>query len=645
MEPFHRRLLVFLALPLSFLTSACLACALAACGDGEKDCDQMIVDPSADGLFVGDACGRASVRLLPRVLIGGLWRGGGEDGPCTAEADRVTCPAGAKGQVAGVVSDGKFFAVFHADEAVVVEALSLEGPAELEGARAWLSNGFQSWSQSGVLAIGPSPTAEDLDDALKARGDPEVHRNGGDELSWWYTFAGGGEMSLVAGALTSERLKPWAQVVRDEDDTLRVVLASGGAGERIAVDAGDELGGETWMVALGHDLDAMLQDYGRALPSRRRSVPAPAEAGWNSWYELWNGVDEEAVRANAHLARGILEPLLPEGEPIRIVIDDGWQLEWGDWMPNSKFPSGLDGLAADLEADGFRMGVWLAPLLVSAGLPIVTDHPDWFVDGAEFNHMVAGRMRILDVTHPDAAAHLAEFISRIVSWGYDLLKLDFLFAGAFEGERHQDVTGLEAFHRALEIIRGAAGEDVILLACGAPAVASYPHVDSWRVGFDIALEPFDVSWIFAVTQARNIAARWPLCLAVLCDPDPPLLREMEEEEVGFGTWVAAFAGGALFLSDDLRNLPADRHGLGLDPIRVHTALGAEPARPEDPYPKSPPAVLAFVISDLLSGTNNHVLPNIWVLPDGKRVGLNLTDEPLELESTTIPPHGARLCGP
>ena len=35
----------------------------------------------------------------------------------------------------------------------------------------------------------------------------------------------------------------------------------------------------------------------RRLPARRFSAPHQAESGWNSWYELWDDVDEQAVRA------------------------------------------------------------------------------------------------------------------------------------------------------------------------------------------------------------------------------------------------------------------------------------------------------------------------------------------------------------
>ena len=111
----------------------------------------------------------------------------------------------------------------------------------------------------------------------------------------------------------------------------------------------------------------MDRRYGEALAagSWRAQHPVPAEAGWNSWYELWDSVDSDAVSANATLAAAAWSGRLPAGAPpLRIVVDDGWQVAWGEWQPNAKFPGGLDGLAATLKADGFEVGVWLAPLLV-----------------------------------------------------------------------------------------------------------------------------------------------------------------------------------------------------------------------------------------------------------------------------------------
>lgn len=597
---------------------------------------------AVDALHVGQ-CGAGWASLRPAVLLDGAWRGAGRDGACADDDGTIRCPAGA-GAVSARWESGALVARFEATSAATVEALALEGAADVPGATAWLSNGFQSWSQSGVIALGESPSDAAVAEALAKRGTEETLRRGS-ELSWWLTWVAGGDGALVAGALRADRFAAWAQVHRDGQGALRVRLVCGGTGERVLAKAGDVVAGEPWWVSTGDSLEAQLATWRANVPSRRSAVSRPAEAGWNSWYDLWDDVDEQAVRENATLARALLDPLLPPtAPPLRIVVDDGWQVRWGEWTPNAKFPSGIDGLAADLAADGFTMGIWLAPLLVDADSALVTAHPDWFVDGATFMHPEHGAMRILDPTHPEAAAHIQGFISTLVGWGVGLLKIDFLFAGTWAGGRHEDVTGMEAYARALALIREAAGEDTVILAVGAPPTGSLPYVDAWRLGGDIAFEPFGPKWPFVANEARSVAARWPFCQVTLCDADPPLLRVLSQDEVGAGAWVAAFAGGALFLSDDLRTLPADRPAWGLDAPRVEAALTGAPAVPLDPVPAAPPPDLVDQVTDVLLFQDTHAVPTVWRLPGGlggaSRVAFNASATQLTIDGATVPPHAA-----
>ena len=64
------------------------------------------------------------------------------------------------------------------------------------------------------------------------------------------------------------------------------------------------------------------------------------------------------------------------------------------------------------------------------------EHPEWFLPEASFTHLAHGKMRILDVT-PDAADKLRTDIQHLVSSGFDLLKIDFLFAGTYTSPRHE----------------------------------------------------------------------------------------------------------------------------------------------------------------------------------------------------------------
>lgn len=608
-----------------------MACGGAAAPD-PLPCDA----PASEGLTFG-ACPQSVLRLRPVARAGGAWIGGGLEGECSGSETQIRCPSSAGELV--LERDGDAFTVsLIASGDVVVEALGAEGPAYVEGAGSWISNGFHSWSQSGALAIGDAVADAQLMAAIAERGDTEVLRDGR-ELSWSFTVIGGGGPVLLAGATTAARLRPWAQVSRAPEpsqDLLQVRIASGGV-ERVSVASGETLESERFVVLAGGEAEPVLRDYASRLDVRER---APAEVGWNSWYELWDRVDEPAMRANAARARALLEPHVPPTQELRIVIDDGWQRAWGDWYPNDKFPSGLDGLATDLRADGFAMGVWLAPLLAQESSEIVAMHPEYFVQGASYAHAKHGNMRILDVTRPEAAQHLRDTIARIVSWGYSLLKIDFLFAGTFEGTRSTPVTGMEAFHLALSIIREAAGQDTLLLTVGAPDLAVLPYSDAWRAGGDIALEPFGAAWAWIPNQTRVIAARYPFCLRVACDADPVILRTLPPSEVEVGAWTVAFAGGGLFLSDDLRVLDDARVPIGLTPPRVDQALAGEPAVPVDYLPASPPARLSNALSDHARDRSSHVVPRLWRLSDGRRVGLNVSDDPIDVEGTSIPARSA-----
>ena len=275
----------------------------------------------------------------------------------------------AAGQV--VRQDGRTWVRYELSDAGVVGGLALSATVETPeaGTRGWLSNGFQSWSQSGVVQ---APAAVDpivREAALQEVGDVEVLREGRTH-SWWHTFVDLGDSSLVAGALTAHRFKSWAAV--EGQGELRIRLVSGGAGEALPAGAGDVVEGERWFIERTRDLPAALQRYGAALPSRRWATeparrPEP-EMGWNSWYDLWDDVTEEDIRANAPLASAEFSAAGVDG-PVRVVVDDGWQVAWGDWRPNDKFPSGMDGLAGDLRGEGHAVGLWLAPLLVDAELP------------------------------------------------------------------------------------------------------------------------------------------------------------------------------------------------------------------------------------------------------------------------------------
>lgn len=617
-------------------------CILQGCSSSE-DCTFEKAQFTETGLKVEQSCSDLSVTLTPEVKVDDIWY----PGTCTQDSGILTCAVSELGSLHATFSGDAVELIFHAENATEVAGLRWFGEGSVPGADTVLSNGFQSWSHSGVVTMGGDIGNNQLMKALNAQGDEEVLREGR-ELSWWYSYAGSQNgPSLMAGVTQVDQWHSWARIYNHPEQTgkVRVELTCGGNGETISVAAGDSVSAEPWFVAGGNDLHGMLRGHASEITSRRAQFPVVADVGWNSWYDLWDKVSADDVLENATIASGILTPHLPESvDHLRIVVDDGWQEAWGMWTPNEKFPNGLVGVAETLAANDMKAGVWLAPLLVGPGTPLAQNHPEWLVQGAEFKHPVHGGLKVLDVTHPDAAAHLTNVIQTIVGWGYDLLKIDFLFAGTFPGPRYEDMTGMASYRLAMQIMREAAGEDTILLAVGAPGIPSLPYADSWRLGPDIAFEPTDANWFFIPGQARSISARWHLCEVTLCDADPVLLRGLPEEEVETGGWVAAIAGGAWFLSDDLRDVDESRYDWGVDDYRSELAIGTKPAYPTHLYVDTPPRVLSSIINDILVQETTIVVPSTWTLPDGKTLIMNMSDSALSTEQGEIPAHASRNLG-
>ena len=85
---------------------------------------------------------------------------------------------------------------------------------------------------------------------------------------------------------------------------------------------------------------------------------------------------------------------------------------------------------------------------------------------------------------PRSRDWLVDVFAGLRADGFDYFKLDFVYAGAVAGRRHEDLTGVEAYRSGLALIRDAVGPDAYLLGCGAPILPSVGLVDAMRVGPD-----------------------------------------------------------------------------------------------------------------------------------------------------------------
>ena len=331
----------------------------------------------------------------------------------------------------------------------------------------YLYSGWQSWSLTAwvdtdhpILPLRPKNQQSRIADPLHVN-DPRP--NG----SWYGMVELSGDLVLFMGALELET---------------HVVLENG------TLKGLSKIGKVDWFLAYGNETNIMSR-YAELLSERLGcSSPKKSPRVWCSWYSLYTEIHEQQLLK-------ILTDLGLLGSaqclPFEVFqIDDGWQQGIGDWEANEKFPSGMENLASSIKASGRIAGLWLTPLLVVPSSSIFREHPDWLVQNEKGALVSAGfnwgePLYTLDTTHPAVLDWLAKLMKKVRSWGFDYLKLDFLYAGALPGQRYVDMPRELAYRNGLKIIRQALGE-AYLLACGAPILPTLGLCDGLRIGPDVA---------------------------------------------------------------------------------------------------------------------------------------------------------------
>jgi alpha-galactosidase len=238
-----------------------------------------------------------------------------------------------------------------------------------------------------------------------------------------------------------------------------------------------------WFVGYGHENDvfsAYAQLLGQKFGHGRVEQPYRV---WCSWYSLYTAIDEQ-ILSKTFQALGDL--------PFDVLqVDDGWQIKVGDWQANEKFPAGMEALANTIKASRRKAGLWLAPLIAVKSSQLFRQHPNWFVRDEKGQPISAGfnwgePLHALDTTHPAVLDWLAALMKQVRAWGFDYLKLDFLYGGALPGKRHADLPREAAYRQGLVVLREAMGEDAYFLTCGAPILPSLGLCDAMRIGPDVA---------------------------------------------------------------------------------------------------------------------------------------------------------------
>lgn len=284
-------------------------------------------------------------------------------------------------------------------------------------------------------------------------------------------------------------------------------------------------------------------------------------AGYSSWYNRYQDISEQTILDDLAGCAELLEP----GDLFQ--IDDGWEPFVGDWLEpdQKKFPSGMKAAVDAIHEKGFAAGLWLAPFVAQEGSMLLREHPDWFLlhegkkwsDGSNW-----GGFYSLDIDKPAVLDYLERTFRRVFDeWGFDLVKLDFLYGAAPFGTETESRGG--RMIRAMELLRSWCGDKKIL-GCGVPVMPAFGLVDYCRVSCDVSLDWDDKPHMRLIHRERvstrqaignSVFRRQLNGRAYWSDPDVFFLREenvkLSKKQKDMLSALDAVIGGVFLHSDDM----------------------------------------------------------------------------------------------
>ncbi len=532
-------------------------------------------------------------------------------------------------------------------------------------------NGWQSWAptmsfggagrdvRSAPTQLSPEPPQS------------EAGRFASDDVGVLYDPAT--QRSLLVGAVTARDF-----ITQIFIDAPAKALDARCLTDGITVAPGETVWSERLLIDVIGRPNAQLERYGDALGREMRArVPTKTPSGWCSWYYFYTQVSEVDIVRNLRA----LERLRRELPIDTVQIDDGYQSDIGDWLiVNEKFPRGMGWLASEIKNAGYTPGLWLAPFLLAESSQTFARHPDWVVRGDDGEPVLAQhnweRANYgLDGSHPAARAWLTELFRSICDgWGYDYVKIDFLFGAAIRGRRSDGATTrIRAYRAALQAVRDGVGPERFILGCGSLMAPSVGFFDGNRIGPDVApiwrfmtlaeresptprpRTPDDP--LSAETAMRNTLTRsWMQGRLWVNDPDCLLVRtdrtKLTLDETRTLASVIGLSGGMMLSSDDLEKLPAERLDLmsmllpplprSADPVDLMAR--DMPERYEIAFDREFDPLRVVGLFNFADETRDLVLP----LPPGRWHAFELWEERYrgvvegELTCALVSPHASRV---
>lgn len=284
----------------------------------------------------------------------------------------------------------------------------------------------------------------------------------------------------------------------------------------------------------------------------------PVLKGYTTWYNYYQNINEEIVLRD-------LDGLSKIKNANVFQIDDGYQTKVGEWLniDAKKFPNGIKPIADAIHNKGLKAGIWLCPFGVQKNSSICKLHDEWFVkdENGKINcGSNWGGFYALDIYNEEVRAYLKKVFATFIDYGFDLFKLDFLFAAAIVPRNNK--TRGEIMYDAIDLLRECVGDKQIL-GCGTPLMPCFGKTEYMRVGADMGLK-WKKTFIQKLGHREDVSSKDAIYnnlyrrhldnRAFIADPDVTLIRSYN---IGFTfeqrktiAKIHKLFGGVQFTSDD-----------------------------------------------------------------------------------------------
>lgn len=319
------------------------------------------------------------------------------------------------------------------------------------------------------------------------------------------------------------------------------------------------------------DYEQVFDRYFDACKQKKSGSPARCSylqdkqrkyTGFTSWYNYYQDISQRKIQKNLYY----YAEKNPQADIFQ--IDDGYQQYVGDWLDvdKDKFPTGMKKIAAKIKNKNIMPGIWLAPFSVEKDSTLYKEHYDWIVKDTNNKPYKAGSnwsgFYALDIDNRNVKNYLEKVFDTVINdWGFEFLKLDFLYSACILPRNNK--TRGQLMCEAMDFINEIC-KDVVLLGCGVPLGPAFWNVDFCRIGADISLEWDNRAYMRLVVRERvstrnsvvNTVFRKHLDKRVFVnDPDVFMIRTEHcnmdyNEKYILGNLNSAY-GSLLFTSDEV----------------------------------------------------------------------------------------------